>query len=124
MFILHTANRRLPEFVGWKGRRYPGQLPPLPPIIQPRRLELPPTFAEDWKRIGSKRTEFLYLGMPRKPHKLFMKPKEVESTINTEKIRSNKKFCYFCRSSSSYFEPPKFGIAKTITVKPYEKGNE
>ena len=91
MVILSTASRRLAEFHGYKGRRYPGQynkqtvlieyiiihckckhnttgqLPPAPPRIQPRRLELPPTFAQDeeWRRIGARRSEFLHLGMPR-----------------------------------------------------------
>ena len=45
----------------------PGQLPPSPPRLAPRRLELPPTFAQDeeWRRIGARRSEFLHLGMPR-----------------------------------------------------------
>ena len=62
--ILIIALRRLPEFQGFKGKRIPGQLPPRPPSIQPRRMKLPPTFADEWKNIGSKRSEFLDLGMP------------------------------------------------------------
>ena len=62
--ILITALRRLPEFQGFKGKRYPGQLPPRPPPIQPRRMKLPPTFADEWKNIGSRRSEFLDLGLP------------------------------------------------------------
>ena len=33
--------------------------------VEPRRMKLPPTFAQEWKNIGSRRTEFLDLGMPR-----------------------------------------------------------
>ena len=66
MIILSHASRRLPELSGYRGRRFPGQLPPAPPRIAPRRLQLPPTFAQDeeWRRIGSRRNKFLDLGRP------------------------------------------------------------
>ena len=72
--ILIYASRALPEFQGYKVRRYPDQQPPAPPSIQPRRLELPPTFSEDqeWRKIGARRTKFLDLGMPR-----FGQPKRI-----------------------------------------------
>ena len=37
------------------------------PILTNRRLQLPPTFAEDeeWRRIGARRTRFLDLDVPR-----------------------------------------------------------
>ena len=72
--ILIYASHALPEFQGYKVRRYPDQQPPAPPSIQPRRLELPPTFSEDqeWRKIGSRRTKFLDLGMPR-----FGQPKRI-----------------------------------------------
>ena len=65
-FILISAWARLPEFRGYQSRRYPGQPPPRPPRIAPRRLQLPPTFAQDeeWRRIGSRRNKFLDLGLP------------------------------------------------------------
>ena len=57
LVILVVAGRRLPEFRGYRGRRFPGQQPPAPPRIAPRRLQLPPTFAQDqvscdWWRAG------------------------------------------------------------------------
>ena len=33
-------------------------------MIEPRRLNLPPDFADDWKKIGSKRFKFDDLGLP------------------------------------------------------------
>ena len=33
-------------------------------MIEPRRLILPPDFADDWKKIGSKRSKFDDLGLP------------------------------------------------------------
>ena len=67
LIILVVAGRSLPEFCGYRGRRFPGQQPPSPPRIAPRRLQLPPTFAQDeeWRRIGARRSEFLHLGLPR-----------------------------------------------------------
>ena len=59
--IYILAVKRLPEFEGYKSVRYPGSEPPQTPRITPRRLDLPPSFASDWKKIGSKRTEMLML---------------------------------------------------------------
>ena len=56
--------KRLPEFAGYRAVRFPGTEPPQEPKIIPRRLNLPPSFASDWKKIGSKRTEMLMLDMP------------------------------------------------------------
>ena len=74
IIILATALRRLPELRGYRGRRYPGQLPPSKPTIQPRRLNLPPDWK--WKNIGSRREKFLDLGMPTfgRPRKISVKP--------------------------------------------------
>ena len=33
-------------------------------MIEPRRMNLPPDFADDWKKIGSKRYKFDDLGLP------------------------------------------------------------
>ena len=46
------------------GKTFPGKLSPRPPMIEPRRLNLPPDFADDWKKIGSKRSKFDDLGLP------------------------------------------------------------
>ena len=94
IIILNTAAKRLPEFSGYKGRRFPGQMPPPPPIIQPRRMELPPNFVDDWKNIGSKRNEFQDLGLLRfnKQHRI--------SVIRSE--RNGKRLSYFQSSSDDY----------------------
>ena len=55
--ILAHALRRLPEFSGYKGRRYPGEQEPRGSLITPRRLDLPQDFKEDWRKIGSKRNK-------------------------------------------------------------------
>ena len=67
ILILFQASARLPEFRGYRSRRYPGQPAPALPKIVPRRLQLPATFAQDmeWTRIGARRTQFLYLGQPK-----------------------------------------------------------
>ena len=44
--IYSSAVRRLPEFSGHSGRRYPGQQPPRPLGVEPRRMRLPPTFSQ------------------------------------------------------------------------------
>ena len=44
--------KRLPEFAGYRAVRFPGTEPPQEPKITPRRLNLPPSFASDWKKIG------------------------------------------------------------------------
>ena len=56
--------KRLPEFAGYRSVRFPGTEPPHEPSILPRRLNLPPSFASDWKKIRSKRREMLMLDMP------------------------------------------------------------
>ena len=33
-------------------------------MLEPRRMNLPPDFADDWKKIGSKRSKFEDLGLP------------------------------------------------------------
>ena len=53
--VYFDARRRLPEFTGLQGRRYPGQLAPRTYIVTPRRPDLPEEHREDWRRIGSKR---------------------------------------------------------------------
>ena len=65
-FILISAWARLPEFRGYQSRRYPGQPPPRPTRIAPRRLQLPATFTQDreWTRIGARRRTLLDLGVP------------------------------------------------------------
>ena len=74
IIILLTALKRLPELRGYRGRRYPGQLPPSKPTLLPRRLNLPPDY--QWQNIGSRRTKFLDLGMPTfgRPRKIIVKP--------------------------------------------------
>ena len=43
---------------------YLGQLQPRLQEIVPRRMELPPDFSDEWKKIGSKRSKFENLGIP------------------------------------------------------------
>ena len=62
--ILAHALRRLPEFAGYKGRRYPGEQEPRRSLISPRRLDLPRDFQEDWRKIGSKRNKILTFDEP------------------------------------------------------------
>ena len=73
MIILYTAAKRNPEFLGYKGKPFPGQLPPRPHEIRPRRPKYPKDFQNDWKKIGSKRTKFENLGLPL--------PKEYKNTL-------------------------------------------
>ena len=79
--IVISASARLPEFRGYRSRRYPGQPPPRPPRIAPRRLQLPPTFVQDqeWTRIGARRKRILDCGVP-----AFGEP--VQVTVGTEDI--------------------------------------
>ena len=56
--------KRLPEFAGYKPVRYPGTEPPHKSSISPKRLNLPLSFASDWKKIGSKRKTMLMLEVP------------------------------------------------------------
>ena len=81
LVILVVAGRRLPEFRGYRGRRFPGQQPPAPPRIAPRRLQLPPTFTQDqeWTRIGARRRRILDCGVP-----TFGEP--IQITVGTEDI--------------------------------------
>ena len=69
-FIFVSAHWRLPEFRGYRPISYPGTVSPRKPTIAPRRMNLPPTFASDWKRIGSKRTQMLMLDMPLWPRQV------------------------------------------------------
>ena len=46
------------------GKTYPGKLSPRPPQVEPRRMILPPDFANEWKKIGFKRNKFEDLGLP------------------------------------------------------------
>ena len=89
MIILSHASRRLPELSGYRGRRFPGQPPPAPPRIAPRRLQLPPTFAEDeeWRRIGSRRSEVLHLGMPRR---IVVHPQSHPHNLNHAYLQTEK----------------------------------
>ena len=90
LLIYLAATWNWPEFTGLRGRRYPGQEEPRTPDIQPRRMKLPPTFASEWRNIGSKINCFQDLGMPRYgPQKKFPpKPKS--------------KFSFFEQGSVSY----------------------
>ena len=47
-----------------QGKTFPGKLSPRPPLIEPRRMNLPPNFAEEWKMIGYRRDKFEDLGLP------------------------------------------------------------
>ena len=91
MIILSHASRRLPELSGYRGRRFPGQPPPAPPRIAPRRLQLPPTFAQDeeWRRIGARRHTFLDLGLPR-----FGTPRRIM-------VETNRRFAYLASPKCS-----------------------
>ena len=59
-----SAYRRLPEFRGYRPVSYPGTVSPRKPTIAPRRMNLPPSFASDWKKIGSKRNKKMMLDVP------------------------------------------------------------
>ena len=81
-FIFISAYRRLPEFRGYRPASYPGTTGPRPPNITPRRMNLPPNFESDWKKIESKRTEMLMLNMPLWPKQVRRK----KSTITVVDI--------------------------------------
>ena len=55
ILILSIAFKRLTEFSGLRGKRFPGTQKPRSVKVLPRRLDLPTDFADDWKKIGSKR---------------------------------------------------------------------
>ena len=59
-----SAYRRLLEFRGYRPVSYPGTVSPRKPTIAPRRMNLPPSFASDWKKIGSKRNKKMMLDVP------------------------------------------------------------
>ena len=63
-FIFVSAYWRLPEFRGYRPVYYPGTVSPRKPTIVPRRMNLPPSFASDWKKIGSKRNKKMMLDVP------------------------------------------------------------
>ena len=50
-----SAYWRLPEFRGYRPVSYPGTVSPRKQTVAPRRMILPPSFASDWKKIGSKK---------------------------------------------------------------------
>ena len=79
--ILYTASKRDPEFLGYKGKPFPGQLPSRPKKIQPRRVKYPEDIHNDWKKIGSKRTKFDDLGLP--------PPKKYQNTLTPVKSEEN-----------------------------------
>ena len=56
MKVYFDAKRRLPEFSGLQGRRYPGQPAPLPYIVTPRRPHPPPGHQHE-ASIGARRTQ-------------------------------------------------------------------
>ena len=75
VIVLLTALRRLPEFAGYKGRTFPGQMPPRQQMVLPRRMDLPPTFDTEWKRIKSLRfNRFKKKEDSRVPRKIFVLP--------------------------------------------------
>ena len=100
MIILSHASRRLPELSGYRGRRFPGQPPPAPPRIAPRRLQLPATFAQDeeWRRIGSRRQGHLLSpsSLPTfgQPRSIMVRSQADEQKINTKLQIRNRKFSY------------------------------
>ena len=61
----------------YTGKTFPGKLSPRPPMIEPRRMELPPDFADKWKKIGSKRSKFDTLGLPVPPVDKFPRHKPI-----------------------------------------------
>ena len=81
---MYTAAKKNPEFLGYKGKPFPGQLPPRPLKIQPRRSKLPLECYNDWKKIGSKRTKFDTLGLPlpkRQKHESSIVPVEINEQV-------------------------------------------
>ena len=69
-FIFVSAYRRLPEFRGYRPVSYPGTVSPRKPTIAPRKMNLPPSFASDWKKIGSKKTKMMMLDVPLWPQQI------------------------------------------------------
>ena len=56
LIVFCDAKRRLPEFSGLQGKRFPGQPDPLPYIVNPRRPFYQPSESES-RRIGSRRSK-------------------------------------------------------------------
>ena len=77
------------------GKTFPGKLSPRPPMIEPRRLNLPPDFADDWKKIGSKRFKFDDLGLPlplpvdKFPRHKFIYVKEADTSEGRQVVLSD-----------------------------------
>ena len=86
IFIFASAYQRIPEFRGYRPVSYPGSVGPRTQIIAPRRMNLPPNFESDWKKIGSKRTEMLMLDMPLWPKQIRKK----KSTTTNQHILKKK----------------------------------
>ena len=59
-----SAYWRLPEFRGYRPVSYPATVSPRKQTVAPRRMNLPPSFASDWKKIGSKRNKKMMLDVP------------------------------------------------------------
>ena len=74
IIIYWTASNRLPEFEGFRGKRFPGQPQLRAPLLEPRRSRLPPSFASEGKNIGSKRSKFDDLGLPVLPKRINVLP--------------------------------------------------
>ena len=91
LIIYLAATWNWPEFTGLRGRRFPGQEEPRTPDIQPRRIKLPPTFASEWRNIGSKNKAFVDLGLPRfGPQKKFpMKRRFPHSFFSDQESRTS-----------------------------------
>ena len=60
--IFVTATKRLPEFSGYRGHRYPGQPPPRKPVILPYKLQI---FFPSHKLFFSGAGCIYPLGLPR-----------------------------------------------------------
>ena len=66
--ILHMARTRLPEFSGYIGRAYPGQLSPRKQIIQPRDHKKQVNLISEPPEVDNK---FVYrLGGPHQNHSI------------------------------------------------------
>ena len=110
LIIYLAATWNWPEFTGLRGRRFPGQEEPRTPDIQPRRIKLPPTFASEWRNIGSRIKSFQDLGMPRYgPQKKFPpKPKSKFSFFEQGSVSSGRQrmrsssFSTTCTSLESF----------------------
>ena len=114
LIIYLAATWNWPEFTGLRGRRFPGQEEPRTPDIQPRRIKLPPTFASEWRNIGSKNKAFLDLGLPRFgpqkkfpmkrrfPHSFFSDQESRTSSVSTISIQVSASGSTDCSVSSDH----------------------